>query len=385
MVVLSLLISFFSFLYLAVSFWLSRGLKKIDSPRYSSDSKSDLKIDLLIAAHNEEKNLPILFKSLEKQSLNRSNFTITVIDDRSTDGTSQIVESWREKLPNLSLLKIRKTDPKFAPKKFALTEGIKFTTNEIIVVTDADCIVPPKWLELLLEEFENERVGLVQGITKYFDVKEISRPLFLFQSLDFLSHGVVAAAGIGQNLPINSNANNFAYRRKVFEELEGYGKLSTVVSGDDDLLLQRVWSSNRWDINFITSKDATVLTEPSYTIKELLEQRKRWGSKTVHYAPKQVLVLAIIFIFYITTALSIPLSLLNLLPLWIFPLLLFLKLFGELFFLIPGTQIFDSKSMRLHSIWSSPIQLFLVLYAVLGGVFGKFKWKDSSFSRRVNG
>lgn len=370
-----------SVLYLMVSYLLSRGLNSITTD--VELNKPHLSVTVLISARNEERVIDNLLSSLKNLNYPEKLLSVTIINDRSTDSTLEKLYNWQDKLDNLKIIDIKETNPNFAPKKYAITKGVESSNSDIIIVTDADCIVPPNWINEITSVFEDKNVALVQGITKYIYDKSIPPLLFNFQYVDFLSHGIVAAAGIGANLPINSNANNFAYRRDIFNNLSGYGDMSTVVSGDDDLLLQRVWKLKDSNIKFLATERSTVKTEATKTFLELLEQRKRWGSKTVHYGIKQIIPLSIIFIFYIITALSFISSAIFITPIYTPILLLFIKLIGEQFFMIKGTKIFRARNYLIHTIWTSPIQLIVVLFSVFSGVFGKFTWKSSVFKREI--
>ena len=199
--------------------------------------------------------------------------------------------------PNLSIITITQTPPGIALKKHAVAQGIAHARNEVIVFTDADCRVLPTWLLALSAHFEPD-VGMVQGITNYAYVQGMNKVFFNLQATDFLSHGIVAAAAIGAHFPLNSNANNLAFRKAAFDSVGGYGLAGSVVSGDDDLLVQRISKSNAWKIRFMTDFQGAVETLPASTWKAVFEQRKRWGSKTVHYNIRQVFFLGGIFSFY---------------------------------------------------------------------------------------
>ena len=49
------------------------------------------------------------------------------------------------------------------PKKNALAGGIAASDGELVLFTDADCLVPPRWVASLVAPFEDEEVGLVAG------------------------------------------------------------------------------------------------------------------------------------------------------------------------------------------------------------------------------
>jgi cellulose synthase/poly-beta-1,6-N-acetylglucosamine synthase-like glycosyltransferase len=285
--------------------------------------------------------------------------------------------------PNLSIVTITQTPPGIAPKKYAVAQGIAQANNEIIVFSDADCRVLPSWLSTMSGHF-GPNLGLVQGITNYAYVQGMNKTFFNLQAIDFLSHGIVAAAAIGARFPLNSNANNLAFRKAAFDAVGGYGAAKNVVSGDDDLLLQRISKSREWKIGFMTDFRGAVETLPAPNLKALFEQRKRWGSKTVHYNVRQVLFLSVIFCFY---CLLIACFLGCFCTIALFPVLgsmLIIKLMGECILMIPGTGMFNKKDLRPFIIPASLIQLPLVVCSVVLGVFGKFGWKGQTFKRTMS-
>jgi cellulose synthase/poly-beta-1,6-N-acetylglucosamine synthase-like glycosyltransferase len=338
---------------------------------------------IVIAARNEAANLRACLDSVLNQSIDRRRYEVILADDRSEDTTLDIALEYVDKYENMKVIHVEDVPEGVSPKKHAISQGVKLADHGIVVFTDADCVVPREWLQSINKSFDTT-TGLVQGITKYSYIDGISKTFWGLQAVDFLSHGIVAAAAIGANLPINSNANNFAFRKDVFSEIGGYGAESgKVVSGDDDLLLQRIWKSKKWKIRFMIDTTAAVTTLPTKTLKGVLEQRKRWGSKTVHYHPKQVALLSGIFLFYLCIFGSLICGLF--LPycfLWTLSMIT-LKTIGEMLLMIPGTRIFHQVNLRKWILPASLLQLPLVLYAVFAGVFGKFNWKGQKFNRVI--
>jgi cellulose synthase/poly-beta-1,6-N-acetylglucosamine synthase-like glycosyltransferase len=379
MLILILILSVFSFVYLMSVLFLYRGLHSLSG----GGSQNGLKYSIVIAARNEEQNISKCLDCVLNQSIGLDRYEIIIIDDRSTDSTPQIIAKYSSNYPNVKGLTVKQTPPGVSPKKHAVLQGIKSSVNEIVVFTDADCLVPDRWLETI-DRYFTEDTGLVQGITTYFYPDGMNRLFYGLQAIDFLSHGIVAASGIGAHMPINSNANNFAFRKSVFDSVEGYGSAQKIISGDDDLLLQRIWKSGKWKIKFMTDESGAVLTAPTPTIKGVFEQRKRWGSKTVHYNVGQVLFLGNIFLFYLSIIVSFVAGL------FIAPLLiasmfmLIVKLAGESMLMFPGSRIFKQESLRKYIIPASLIQTPLVIAAVLAGTAGKFNWKGQEFKREVS-
>jgi len=378
--------------FAAILLFLRKGLYRLDSSDQAStaavNQNQNLKFSVIIAARNEERNIAACLQSVFAQDISAKLYEVIVIDDRSEDATPAILREYAASHQNLRALTVAETPAGVSPKKHAVSMGIKEAANDIIVFTDADCTVPPQWLSTIGAHFDND-TALVQGITSYKYIDGMNKLFYGLQSVDFLSHGVVAAAAIGAQLPINANANNMAFRKKAFEEVGGYGEDTGVTLGDDDHLLQRVWRHNRtagggaYKIRYMAAARGAVETAPTETPAALFRQRSRWGSVTVHYGARQVALLSAVFIFYLTIPATALMALFDATYLPVFASLLFVKFCGELVLMIPGTRIFGKKHLRKYIPLASLLQLPVVLAAVFSGVFGKFDWKGRKTGRKI--
>jgi cellulose synthase/poly-beta-1,6-N-acetylglucosamine synthase-like glycosyltransferase len=372
---------FASLWYLTAILILARALMKV--AKVKTGTPQGLSFSIVIAARNEEANIAACLKSILEQTISIDRYEIIVVDDRSSDKTAEIVSGFIQKYPQVQLLKVKDVPQGIVPKKHAISKGVACATNEIIVFTDADCIVLPTWLETIDRYFTVE-VGFLQGITSYFYVPGMNRLFYGLQAVDFLSHGVVAASAIAAGIPINSNANNMAIRKQVFIQLGGYSNgMERIVSADDDLLLQKVWQSKQWHVVFMSDTAGAVTTKPTMSVSGVFDQRKRWGSNTAHYAPLQVIFLSGIFLFYCVIFLQIILAAFNPFYLYILIALTSVKFAGELVMMLPGTALFGRKELRKYLLPGSLLQLPVVLGAVVMGIFGTFSWKDQKFHRKL--
>jgi len=371
---------------------LRRGLYRLDQQALSPGNNDFLKFSVVIAARNEERNIGDCLRTVFAQDLPADRYEVIVIDDRSEDSTPDILRGLLRQYENLRIITVTETPPGVSPKKHAVIQGIDAASNEIIVFTDADCRVPASWLSTI-SKYMDDDTALIQGITSYSCTPGMNKLFYGLQSVDFLSHGIVAASAIGANLPINSNANNMAFRKSAFMDIGGYGADTRVVSADDDNLLQGIWKASRsrksagrpHKIRFMANAAGSVETAPTETAAGVFEQRKRWGSNTVHYCARQIALLSAVFAFYLTIVLSAALSFADATYLPVCASLLLVKLAGELALMIPGTRIFGKTNLRKYILPASPIQLLMVLAAVLFGVFGKFEWKGRKMARTLRG
>jgi cellulose synthase/poly-beta-1,6-N-acetylglucosamine synthase-like glycosyltransferase len=201
--------------------------------------------------------------------------------------------------------------------------------------------------------------------------------------MDFFSHAVVAAGAMGAGFPINTNANNFAVRKRHFEEVQGFGRVASIVSGDDDLLLQSVSRLRGVSVRYAMAPKSAVTTEPTPSLKTLWEQRKRWSSKTVYYNRAQTLYLSGIFIYYALILLGFLLS--PFFSAFFVPVAsaFLFKTAMDFFLAFSGMVRFRKFSVLP---WFFPLALFhipLIVSACCFGIFGKFTWKDGRVKKKL--
>ncbi|MBD3240312.1 MAG: glycosyltransferase, partial [Chitinivibrionales bacterium] len=285
--------AFLTFWYLLFIGFLLVGLLRLRG----AGTPAGERYTVLIAARNEEQWIGRCLESVLKQTMAAERFDVVVVDDRSDDNTPRILAEIAEREPRVTVVTVTELPEGISPKKHALLRGLEAVRNPVVACTDADCIVPPTWLETIDKHLDRD-TGLVQGVTSYRRVKGMSTALSMFESLDFLSHGIVSGASIGAGLPLNANGNNIAWRRLAFDDAGGYGESGTVLLGDDDLLMQRIHHDRRWQVRFMADSRGAVTTEPETTLGAMLRQRARWGSVSVHYGVRRVALLAGVFLFF---------------------------------------------------------------------------------------
>ncbi|MBL7075410.1 glycosyltransferase [candidate division KSB1 bacterium] len=331
-------------------------------------------ISVVIAARNEEDNIATTLKSLTRQDYPRDRMEWIVVDDRSTDQTAAIVEGFQPTMPWLKLLRVTQCPPQVSPKKHALEHGIQNAKGEIIVATDANCQFDPGWLSHLLAYFQSD-VGAVTGLTEfYWEGNRV--PLWQkIQALDFLSYSFCGAGAVGLGMAFNANGHNLAYRRKVFEEVDGYQGLHRNVSGDDILLIQKIDRQTGWKIVYAVDPETVVKTKPVSNLKELFQQRFRWGSNGPYYRPLVRFFLTFTFLFYCMLFLSPLFILLGWLNWKIFIIGLLGKIIFDYLVVSTGLKRFQISGMKKYFWPTQLVQTPMILLFGIGGFFFKFTWK----------
>ena len=125
-----------------------------------------MKYYIVIPAHNEEKFIGLTLNSLINQTILPSK--VVVVNDNSTDKTSEIVESFSKKNSFISVLE-KKSDAIHLPGSKviqAFTTGFNTLDNEydLIVKLDGDLILPHNYFETIIDHFKSDaKIGMVGG------------------------------------------------------------------------------------------------------------------------------------------------------------------------------------------------------------------------------
>jgi cellulose synthase/poly-beta-1,6-N-acetylglucosamine synthase-like glycosyltransferase len=330
---------------------------------------------VIIPARNEEKNISACLDSLCKQDFPKDLLEIIVADDHSTDNTAAIVNRYSDQ--GISLLSLEKEmtgiEGRGGSKKAALAAGIKKAAGTLIVTTDADCIFPQQWLSTLVAFYEANKPVFIAAPVKF---SREQNALHIFQSLDFLSLQGITAASVFSRFHTMCNGANLAYEKKAFEEAGGFAGIDQIASGDDMLLMHKIYLLHPDKVMYCLSPDTIVETKPAESVNAFLNQRVRWASKALVYHDKRifyVLLLVYLLNFFLLSLLINGFFFKEMLLYWV--MLITIKTIIELIFLLPVARFYKKASLLWYFF---PAQPFHILYTVMAGFLGQvgsYEWK----------
>lgn len=174
-----------------------------------------MKISLIIPAHNEEKYIKDCLLSIEKNG--RELFEVIVIDNASTDKTSEIVKDF-------SFVRIVHETQKGLP--FARNRGIKEAKGDIIAYIDADTKMPKGWVSKIIKEFQKDKKMVsLSGPYIYYDVS-------FFQKIFVWIYWIILAWPSYLFIRYMSVLGNFVARKDALEKVGGFNQ-DIVFYGDD--------------------------------------------------------------------------------------------------------------------------------------------------------
>lgn len=349
-------------------------------------------VSVIIPARNEERCIAACVESILNCDYPSDRFEVIVIDDASTDKTSEIVSRLRKAYalegiapsgepldPDIAVhqrlhlisLRQRKNGAAFG-KRSALEIGIRTAHGPLILATDADCIVPRGWIRTMALSFK-EDTGFVSGPVLY---RTEGGTWDRMQALEFLALVAVGAGAIGLDNPILCNGANIAYRKDVYRALGGFGDKVRNAPGEEELLMHTVARSASWQVRFCNSPEAAVVTDPVPTVRDFVHQRARWASLVPRF-PHPLLLLSLFGIFYFFVLLIAGTLALPFLPhLWPAVAAAWgLKVFPEFVVVYRACRHFGQSKLLRYFVPAQLLHPLYVVYCATAGVLGRYTWK----------
>lgn len=367
---LSILSLLLTGLFLSVTIYVIIGWNAVKSPQIKL-SGFNTKVTVLIAARNEEDKIHLTIEDILAQDYPKHLTEIIIVDDHSTDRTSEIIGSYASL--GVQLLQLNEDKPLNSYKKKAISEAIKLSQGDFMVATDADCRMGSKWLSTVVGYYEMEQPFMISSPVSYFEEKSLFERM---QALEFYSLIATGAAFIGNGRASTCNGANLAYRKDIFNEVGGFKGIDDLASGDDELLLQKVAARFPGKIGFLKLYDAVVFTHAKHNIAAFLQQRRRWASKSVKYKDKKVVALVVgLWLFNVSVLINLALGFYDIFFFKLFALQFLLTFVAELMLLLPVTIFFRRPKLMALLIISIPLYLVYFVYIGIIGNKGKYIWK----------
>lgn len=122
-------------------------------------SKTELRVSVIVTTYNRPAKLRCLLEALARQTLAREAFEVVVVDDGSLEPVESVVRAFE---PRLQVVPHRQAN---SGPAIGRNTALSLVRSRFVAVTDDDCEPAPDWLEILVNELEQNPAAMVGGHT----------------------------------------------------------------------------------------------------------------------------------------------------------------------------------------------------------------------------
>ncbi len=375
---IAILISVLLFVtYAALIIFYYRSWRSISDFNFSNSNRQT-KISVIIPARNEEQNIIGCLLSLKNQTYPKDLYEVIVIDDHSTDNTWNILQN--SSFAEMKCKKLKLADfitdsiNNKSYKKMAIETGINNADGSLIVTSDADCTFNNNWLQTIADFYETTHAKFIAAPVK---INCTNNFLAIFQTLDFITLQGITAASVFKKFHSMCNGANLAYEKKIFFEADGFRDIDNTPSGDDMLLMHKIYKKYPAGIFFLKNKNAVVTTQAETSWENFFDQRIRWASKADMYDDKRIFwVLLLVYCFNLLFPVLCIASFWNIQYLLIAVAFLALKIIIEFPFVQSVAKFFNQQALMIYFPFLQPLHIIYIILSGWFGKFGSYKWKE---------
>jgi len=234
-----------------------------------NDKRNSIKLSVIIPCYNAAKTISVQLEALANQQWSEP-WEVIVADNGSTDESVNIVERYKQRLPNLRGID---ASAKRGPAH-ASNVGARAAKGELLVFCDADDEVAPGWLAAISE-----------ALSKHDFVASRLEHKKLNQSWKTKNRGVVQQDGLQTYsyppyLP-HASASGLGVKRSIHEAIGGFDE-NMIVLQDPDYCWRIQLAGT--ELHFV--KDAVVHYRHRHTFSEMYRQSRLWGEYNVYIYKK---------------------------------------------------------------------------------------------------
>ena len=318
---------------------------------------------LIIPTYNRLDELRELIPTIEQQDYDLTSVELVIVDDGSTDGTSEYINSYKGDL-KITYAKQQNQGP--GP---ARNRGMSLATGEYFIFVDSDCLLPPEY-------FSELAAGITAEGFEAFGGPDTYHPSFspLLKAINYSMTSFIGTGGTrGSKKSIAKfypRSFNMGMARTIYDTIGGFGSLR---HGQDIDYSARIYAAG-FKVGLIS--EAFVYHKRRTSLWRFFKQIHNWGVtrinlaalhpnmlKPIHLAPAVILLVGlsilILALFFSWSFMLLKLGLIGLLVLMIF---ITIQSFLE----------YKSLKVALLSILTLFIQVFAYAVGSLNGIWQKW-------------
>lgn len=225
-------------------------------------------IAIIIPAHNEEVCIERTVKSVMANTYARKR--VVVVDDGSTDRTLALLKRLKKKEPlgNLTIVH-QKNGGKATAINNALMNHVAGCS--LVMVLDADSILEPTAISLMVAHFEDTRVVAAAANVK---VIHGMQPLTIAQRIEYVISHRMKRALTTYNMEYIIGGVGSTFRKNIVQKVNYFD--TDTMTEDIDFTVKIINKQGNKKNRIVFAADVIAYTEGVLKFKSLIRQRFRW-------------------------------------------------------------------------------------------------------------
>lgn len=212
-----------------------------------------MKITAAICTYNREKYLPSLFDSILKQTIDREQFEIVLVNNNSPGNTEELCREFQAENPEIQF--------EYAVEKqqglsFSRNKCIELAKGEYITFLDDDAFIAPDYLQKIVSYFDLNPKWAAIGSKIHLHwetVKASWENPYINQILGYYDLGEQEK---NLNLPDYPRGSNMSFRTGIFQEIGVFnvelGRIgSKMLGGEEKDLFARIYSTQTYTVRYV--------------------------------------------------------------------------------------------------------------------------------------
>lgn len=233
-------------------------------------------VSVVLTAHNDANWMKDNIVYLLEQDY--PDFEVVVVDYLSTDDTEHVLKICADNYPNMKVVVFKEDVNMFQGKKYPLAIGIKEAKNDVILLTEPDCLPNNnfQWIREMMATF-HPGTKIMIG---YCGIAKGKGLLYILQQYENLTVNADMFRASLKGNTYSGNGRNMAYRRSFFFAKKGFASHYTEPYGADDLFVNQ--NAKGEECRVCIQPNAYVTTSAKSTFVEWHRQRRN-ASKVRRY------------------------------------------------------------------------------------------------------
>ncbi len=218
-------------------------------------------VSIVIPTLNSEETLEKCLLSIEQLEYPCENIEVIIVDNGSIDRTREIAETFGHTVylkPDLNVGALRNF-------------GSIKSRGDVLAHTDSDCLFPKQWLEIAVENLENENTGAVGGGCSVPDDASWVEKSWVVSQKSIIMYA--------EYLP----ACNIIIKKEIYNKVGGFNE--KLVAGEDDDLSLKI---RKHGYKLISHKFCRVIHLGYPKTLFAVAKRQMWHGKSTIYAKKNI-------------------------------------------------------------------------------------------------